>query len=73
VLTLSRPMPNLAVALAEPETDPETGDALPVTAEITPGCDLRASTCAAKFGNLLNFGGFSEIPGRNPLGGGSIV
>jgi uncharacterized phage protein (TIGR02218 family) len=72
-LTLSRPMPILAVALAEPEIETETGDALPVTADIAPGCDLRASTCAAKFGNLLNFGGFPEIPGRNPLGGGSIV
>jgi hypothetical protein len=41
--------------------------------DIAPGCDLRAATCAAKFGNLLNFGGFPEIPGRNHFGGRSIV
>ena len=73
VLTLSRPMPDLAAALATPEIDPETGHPMPVMVDIAPGCDLRAATCAAKFGNLLNFGGFPEIPGRNPLGGGSIV
>lgn len=72
-LLLSRPMPELADALAAPETDPETGTPLPVLVDIAPGCDLRAQTCEAKFGNLLNFGGFPEIPGRNPFGGGSIV
>lgn len=73
VLTLSRPMPELATAFSTPEIDPDTGEPLPVLLDIAPGCDLRAATCAAKFGNLLNFGGFPEIPGRNPLGGGSIV
>lgn len=72
-LKLSRPIPELAAALAAPEVDPETGDPIPVVADIAPGCDLRASTCAAKFGNLPNFGGFPEIPGRNPFGGSSIV
>lgn len=72
-LTLSRPMQELAAAFATPEIDPESGDPLPILADIAPGCDLRAVTCAQKFGNLLNFGGFPEIPGRNPLGGGSIV
>ena len=72
-ITLSRPMPELAAALAMPEFVPETGEPVPVLADIAPGCDLRASTCAAKFGNLPNFGGFPEIPGRNPFGGGSIV
>ena len=72
-LTLSRPMPELGAALAAPEIDPETGDPMPLLANIAPGCDLRAATCAQKFGNLLNFGGFPEIPGRNPFGGGSIV
>ncbi|MDR5654227.1 phage BR0599 family protein [Ruixingdingia sedimenti] len=72
-LTLSRPMPELAAALANPELDPETGDPLPVLADIAPGCDLRAATCAAKFAKLANFGGFPEIPGRNPFGGSSIV
>ena len=73
LLTLSRPMPELAAALAAPEIDPDTGGPLPVFVDIAPGCDLRAATCAAKFGNLPNFGGFPEIPGRNPFGGGSIV
>jgi uncharacterized phage protein (TIGR02218 family) len=73
VLTLSRPMPELAAVQATPNLDPETGDPLPVLVDIAPGCDLRAATCAAKFGNLLNFGGFPEIPGRNPFGGSSIV
>ena len=72
-LILSRPMPEVAAALATPEVDPETGDPLPVVVDIAPGCDLRATTCAAKFGNLANFGGFPEIPGRNPFGGSSIV
>lgn len=73
VLTLSRPMSELAEAVAVPELDPETGDPVPVLVDMAPGCDLRAATCAEKFGNLLNFGGFPEIPGRNPFGGGSIV
>jgi uncharacterized phage protein (TIGR02218 family) len=72
-LTLSRPMPEVAAALTAPEVEPETGSPLPVVADIAPGCDLRAATCAAKFGNLANFGGFPEIPGRNPFGGSSIV
>ena len=41
--------------------------------EIAPGCDLRRDTCVGRFGNLLNFGGFPDIPGRNPFGGGSII
>ena len=73
LLTLSRPMPELTSALANPAFDTVTGGPLPVTVDIAPGCDLRAETCTAKFGNLLNFGGFPAIPGRNPFGGGSIV
>ncbi len=41
--------------------------------EIARGCDLRRDTCEAKFDNLDNFGGFPDIPGRNPFGGTSIV
>jgi len=73
VLLLSRPMSDLAAAVVTSGLDPETSDPLPVLVDIAPGCDLRAATCAEKFGNLLNFGGFPEIPGRNPFGGGSIV
>jgi uncharacterized phage protein (TIGR02218 family) len=72
-LTLSRPMPELAAALAAPEIDPVTGDPLSLHVDIAPGCDLRTATCATKFGNVLNFGGFPEISGRNPFGGSSIV
>jgi uncharacterized phage protein (TIGR02218 family) len=72
-LTLARPFPQLAAALGAPALDPETGTPLPVLVDLAPGCDLRAATCAAKFGNLANFGGFPAIPGRNPFGGGSIV
>jgi uncharacterized phage protein (TIGR02218 family) len=73
LVTLSRPMPALVAAFLDPDLDPATGDPLPVLVDLAPGCDLRASTCAGKFANLLNFGGFPEIPGRNPLGGGSIL
>ena len=31
------------------------------------GCDKRAETCAAKFGNFLNFRGFPHIPGDDWL------
>lgn len=72
-LTLARPIPQLAAALGAPALDPETGAPLPVLVDLAPGCDLRAATCAAKFGNLVNFGGFPAIPRRNPFGGGSIV
>jgi len=72
-LLLSAPMPELAAAVATPELDPITGEPLPVMIAIAPGCDLRAVTCETKFSNLDNFGGFPEIPGRNPFGGGSII
>ncbi|MBN8291871.1 phage BR0599 family protein [Rhodobacter sp. NTK016B] len=72
-ISLSRPISEIGATVAAPDVDPETGNPLPVLIDIAPGCDLRAATCAAKFGNLLNFGGFPEIPGRNPFGGGSIL
>jgi uncharacterized phage protein (TIGR02218 family) len=37
-----------------------------------PGCDKAKATCISKFDNVLNFGGFPYIPGRNPFSG-SIV
>ena len=39
------------------------GDALNVVA----GCDKRMKTCMEKFGNLLNFRGFPDIPGEDWL------
>jgi uncharacterized phage protein (TIGR02218 family) len=32
---------------------------------VAAGCDKRADTCRAKFGNLLNFRGFPHIPGED--------
>ena len=63
-LTLSGRMPELEAAIDA---------AGPAAVEIAPGCDLRPTTCQARFGNLPNFGGFPDIPGRNPFGGSSIV
>jgi uncharacterized phage protein (TIGR02218 family) len=64
-LTLAGRMPELETAIDDPEAV--------AVIDMAPGCDLRRDTCAAKFGNLLNFGGFPDIPGRNPFGGTSIV
>lgn len=38
-----------------------------------PGCDRSRRTCAAKFSNLNNYGGFDWIPLKNPFDGSSIV
>lgn len=40
---------------------------------LAPGCDLSRRTCANKFSNVENYGGFPWIPGKNPFGGSSIV
>lgn len=37
---------------------------------IAPGCDLSVITCADKFDNAINHGGFPFIPDDNPLDGG---
>jgi uncharacterized phage protein (TIGR02218 family) len=57
-VTLSAPIPGLKV-----------GDAL----DAYPGCDHTLATCAAKFGNSLNYGGFPFIPLKNPFAGDAIV
>jgi len=31
--------------------------------KVYPGCDKRLATCAGKFSNILNFGGFPHVPG----------
>lgn len=38
-----------------------------------PGCDRTPGTCAAKFNNLHNYGGFPYIPAKNPFGGDGII
>lgn len=45
----------------------------PFSVTIYPGCSHDRATCAAKFDNLLNYGGFDFIPQKNPMGGSSIV
>lgn len=64
-LKLAGRMPALEAAIDDPEVTP--------TVAIAPGCDLRRDTCATRFDNLLNFGGFPDIPGRNPFGGTSVI
>lgn len=43
--------------------DLEPGDRV----ELTAGCDRRARTCQSKFGNMLNFRGFPDVPGDDWL------
>ncbi|WP_338618313.1 DUF2163 domain-containing protein [Pigmentiphaga sp. CHJ604] len=57
-VTLSAPIPGLAAGLAF---------------EAYPGCDHTLATCAAKFANPLNYGGFPFIPIKNPFAGDAIV
>lgn len=58
VLTVQRPIADLAVG---------------ATVRLYPGCDHLQSTCASKFSNIDNFGGFPWVPIRNPYDGRSIV
>lgn len=37
------------------------------TVQLYPGCDRLTETCRVKFSNLLNYGGFPEIPSDNPF------
>jgi uncharacterized phage protein (TIGR02218 family) len=37
--------------------------------QIYPGCDRILDTCAGKFSNALNYGGFPYFPPKNPFGG----
>ncbi len=42
---------------------PEPGD----TFVMQPGCDLSAGTCKNVYGNLINFGGFKDVPGNDSI------
>lgn len=42
---------------------PEPGD----TFIMQPGCDLAASTCKDVYANLINFGGFKDVPGNDSI------
>lgn len=41
----------------------EVGD----TYEARPGCDKTKPTCKTKFDNIINFGGFPHVPGRDAI------
>jgi uncharacterized phage protein (TIGR02218 family) len=67
-LTLITPLSELTE-----DVNDSSGDAV-VT--LYPGCDHTRGTCKDKFNNLVNYGGFPWIPGKNPFGNnvnGSIV
>jgi len=51
-ITLNRPIQGLAVGQQ---------------VALYPGCDHAITTCSDKFDNLDNFGGFPQIPTRNPF------
>jgi uncharacterized phage protein (TIGR02218 family) len=42
------------------------------TVRVYPGCDHTLNTCAGKFSNAANYGGFPYIPQKNPFGGDPI-
>ncbi len=47
------------------ETWEECGAVVGDTARVVAGCDKQAKTCRVKFGNFLNYRGFSHIPGED--------
>lgn len=49
----------------------EVGSGLAVS--LLPGCARSRNQCLNRFNNILNFGGFSWIPKKNPMGGTSIT
>lgn len=42
----------------------------PSVVSVFAGCDHSAATCASKFDNVINFGGYPFIPTRNPFATG---
>lgn len=57
-VSLSAPIPGLVAGLSF---------------EAYPGCDHTLATCASKFSNHLNYGGFPYTPVKNPFTGDAIV
>lgn len=74
-LLLSRPVsPAVAHDIANSGYGMNYGNlygGVPVT--LYPGCDHSRATCISKFNNRPNYGGFDDIPSKNPMGGSSIV
>lgn len=44
-----------------PFNSPPVGEVI-----LLPGCDHAETTCANKFNNLINYGGFSKLPKKDP-------
>ena len=44
--------------------------AVGISVTLTAGCDHSTTTCAARFDNLANYGGFPFIPSKNPFSTG---
>ncbi len=40
------------------------------TVNVYPGCAHDKADCVGKFNNILNYGGFTDIPRKNPFGAG---
>lgn len=55
-----------SVTLLYPSAGVSAGDSVTLVA----GCDHTVPTCASRFGNLDNFGGFPFIPAKNPFSTG---
>lgn len=64
---------SLTVAGRMPDLEAAIGGSPAASVSIAPGCDRRRETCIEKFNNLVNYGGFRDIPTDNPFDGTSIV
>lgn len=51
---------------------PAQGISSGTTIDVFPGCDKSIATCATKFSNSDNFGGFPFFPDKNPFGNDPI-
>jgi uncharacterized phage protein (TIGR02218 family) len=57
-----------SVLLSQPLTNAEVGSEV----SVYPGCNRATATCAGKFNNIENYGGFPYIPKKNPQDGTPI-
>jgi len=67
-LRLIRPLESL-----QEEYDQSVIDMTTLNINIYPGCDRSPETCDSRFSNILNYGGFPNIPGKNPFDGEPIT
>lgn len=54
-------------------THPLVGFSAGESLRVYPGCDHTTATCNSKFGNVANFGGFPNMPRKNPFAGTSLT